>query len=131
MTILRSFRWLLMAFLSLPRPCIVLCGRFRQRRVCAAGAAGICTATVPRAAGCGPPATGPMAMTATTGFPALGCLLLMRVPLDAALLGLVERAYVFHPGYWGQHVGYYGGVNYGFGYMGIGFVGGEVARPRL
>jgi len=32
--------------------------------------------------------------------------------------------YVWHPGYWGRHVGYYGGVNYGFGYMGIGFVGG-------
>ena len=33
--------------------------------------------------------------------------------------------YLFHPGYWGPHVGYYGGVNYGFGYMGVGFVGGE------
>ena len=33
--------------------------------------------------------------------------------------------YVFHPGYWGAHVGYYGGVNYGFGYMGVGFVGGR------
>ena len=32
--------------------------------------------------------------------------------------------YVFHPGYWGPHVGYYGGVNYGFGYMGVGFAGG-------
>lgn len=32
--------------------------------------------------------------------------------------------YMWHPGYWGRHVGYYGGVNYGFGYMGIGFVGG-------
>ena len=32
--------------------------------------------------------------------------------------------YVFHGGYWGMHVGYYGGVNYGFGYMGIGFAGG-------
>ena len=32
--------------------------------------------------------------------------------------------YMFHPGYWGRHVGYYGGVNYGFGYMGVGFVGG-------
>ncbi|MGA2754380.1 MAG: YXWGXW repeat-containing protein [Terracidiphilus sp.] len=32
--------------------------------------------------------------------------------------------YIWHPGYWGTHVGYYGGVNYGFGYMGIGFVGG-------
>ena len=28
------------------------------------------------------------------------------------------------PGYWGRHVGYYGGVNYGFGYMGVGFAGG-------
>jgi hypothetical protein len=32
--------------------------------------------------------------------------------------------YVFHDGYWGPHVGYYGGVNYGFGYGGIGFAGG-------
>jgi hypothetical protein len=33
--------------------------------------------------------------------------------------------FVFHEGYWGPHVGYYGGVNYGFGYGGIGFAGGE------
>jgi hypothetical protein len=33
--------------------------------------------------------------------------------------------YGWHPGYWGLHVGYYGGVNYGFGYGGIGFCGGE------
>jgi len=33
--------------------------------------------------------------------------------------------YVFHTGYWGPHVGYYGGVNYGFAYMGVGFVGGR------
>jgi hypothetical protein len=32
--------------------------------------------------------------------------------------------YVWNPGYWGRHVGYYGGVNYGFGYMGVGFAGG-------
>ncbi len=38
--------------------------------------------------------------------------------------GWNEGLYVFHAGYWGPHVGYYGGVNYGFGYMGIGFVGG-------
>lgn len=38
--------------------------------------------------------------------------------------GFSSGIYVFHPGYWGPHVGYYGGVNYGFGYMGIGFVGG-------
>jgi len=39
--------------------------------------------------------------------------------------GWSDGLYVFHTGYWGRHVGYYGGVNYGFGYMGIGFVGGE------
>jgi WXXGXW repeat (2 copies) len=33
--------------------------------------------------------------------------------------------YVWHPGYWGPHVGFYGGINYGFGYAGVGFVGGE------
>ncbi len=38
--------------------------------------------------------------------------------------GFSGGAYVFHPGYWGTHVGFYGGVNYGFGYMGVGFVGG-------
>jgi hypothetical protein len=39
--------------------------------------------------------------------------------------GWSSGLYVFHPGYWGRHVGYYGGVNYGFGYLGIGFVGGR------
>lgn len=34
-------------------------------------------------------------------------------------------AYIFHPGYWGPHVGFYGGIHYGFGYTGVGFVGGE------
>jgi hypothetical protein len=33
-------------------------------------------------------------------------------------------AYIWHAGYWGPHVGFYGGVNYGFGYVGVGFVGG-------
>ena len=32
--------------------------------------------------------------------------------------------YVWHAGYWGPHVGFYGGVNYGFGYSGVGFGGG-------
>jgi hypothetical protein len=32
--------------------------------------------------------------------------------------------YVWHAGYWGPHVGFYGGVNYGFGYTGVGFFGG-------
>jgi hypothetical protein len=33
--------------------------------------------------------------------------------------------YVFHTGYWGDIVGFYGGIDYGFGYGGVGFVGGE------
>lgn len=33
--------------------------------------------------------------------------------------------YRFHGGYWGPKVGFYGGVNYGFGYPGTGFEGGE------
>ena len=33
--------------------------------------------------------------------------------------------YVFHRGYWAAHVGYYGGINYGFGYGGNGFAGGR------
>jgi len=38
--------------------------------------------------------------------------------------GYSSGLYVWYPGYWGPHVGYYGGVNYGFGYMGVGFAGG-------
>jgi hypothetical protein len=33
--------------------------------------------------------------------------------------------YAWHPGYWSPHVGFYGGINYGFGYTGVGFVGGH------
>ena len=33
--------------------------------------------------------------------------------------------YAFHRGYWGVHVGFYGGVNYGYGYGGSGFYGGQ------
>ena len=38
--------------------------------------------------------------------------------------GFVGGVYLWHAGYWGPHVGFYGGVNYGFGYAGVGFVGG-------
>ncbi|HVB36276.1 MAG TPA: hypothetical protein VND42_03465 [Candidatus Acidoferrales bacterium] len=38
--------------------------------------------------------------------------------------GRGEGVYVWHRGYWGPHVGFYGGINYGFGYTGVGFVGG-------
>jgi hypothetical protein len=33
-------------------------------------------------------------------------------------------AFIFHEGYWGPHIGFYGGVNYGFGYGGTGYEGG-------
>ena len=32
--------------------------------------------------------------------------------------------FVFHEGYWGPGVGFYGGINYGFGYLGVGYEGG-------
>jgi len=32
--------------------------------------------------------------------------------------------FVWHAGYWAPHVGFYGGINYGFGYFGTGFAGG-------
>ena len=35
-----------------------------------------------------------------------------------------ENVYVYNYGYWGQHVGFYGGVVYGFGYTGFGYEGG-------
>src|SRR5271167_1198123 len=34
-------------------------------------------------------------------------------------------AFIFHEGYWGPHVGFYGGINYGYGYFGNGFEGGR------
>lgn len=38
--------------------------------------------------------------------------------------GWENGGYIFHEGYWGPDVGFYGGINYGFGYFGVGFVGG-------
>jgi hypothetical protein len=38
--------------------------------------------------------------------------------------GFMGGNYLWHAGYWGPHVGFYGGINYGFGYAGVGFVGG-------
>jgi len=40
-------------------------------------------------------------------------------------------AYVFHAGYWGPSVGYYGGINYGFGYFGTGYAGGYWRSGRF
>jgi hypothetical protein len=33
--------------------------------------------------------------------------------------------YIFHEGYWGTEVGFYGGINYGYGYSGHGYEGGR------
>jgi hypothetical protein len=38
--------------------------------------------------------------------------------------GWSDGLYVLHAGYWGPHVGFYGGINYGFGYGGVGYEGG-------
>lgn len=40
-------------------------------------------------------------------------------------------AFIFHEGYWGPHVGFYGGINYGFGFGGVGFSGGEWRGGRF
>ena len=42
-----------------------------------------------------------------------------------AYWGWVGGRYVFQPGYWGREVGFYGGIDYGFGYNGDGYYGGH------
>jgi hypothetical protein len=39
--------------------------------------------------------------------------------------------FVFYEGYWGPVVGFYGGINYGFGYYGAGYVGGGWDHDRF
>jgi hypothetical protein len=36
-----------------------------------------------------------------------------------------ESGYFWHIGYWGPRVGFYGGINYGYGYFGSGYQGGR------
>src|SRR5262250_4011294 len=38
--------------------------------------------------------------------------------------GWGNGVYVWYAGYWGTRVGFYGGINYGFGYTGYGYQGG-------
>jgi hypothetical protein len=42
-----------------------------------------------------------------------------------AYWGWGGNAFFFHEGYWGPEVGFYGGINYGFGYGGVGYEGGR------
>ena len=52
------------------------------------------------------------------------------LPPEPALLwtpgywGWNDGVYVFHEGYWGPQIGFYGGVAYGFSYDGVGYEGG-------
>ena len=39
--------------------------------------------------------------------------------------------FLFHEGYWGPHVGFYGGINYGYGYFGNGYEGGRWDHDRF
>src|ERR1700724_3264795 len=32
-----------------------------------------------------------------------------------------RERFIFYDGYWGPHVGFYGGINYGYGYYGHGY----------
>ncbi|HUN86071.1 MAG TPA: hypothetical protein VMU48_16955 [Terracidiphilus sp.] len=53
----------------------------------------------------------------------------VQAPYEGALWtpgywGYANDQYVFYPGYWGPHIGFYGGIDYGFGYVGFGYEGG-------
>jgi hypothetical protein len=39
-----------------------------------------------------------------------------------------QSRYFWHSGYWGPQVGFYGGINYGYGYSGSGYQGGRWDR---
>jgi YXWGXW repeat-containing protein len=45
--------------------------------------------------------------------------------------GVSGALFLWHPGYWGPHVGFYGGVNYGYGYAGNGYEGGYWQGGRM
>src|ERR1700751_1566378 len=45
--------------------------------------------------------------------------------------GWERGGYLWHVGYWGPHVGFYGGVNYGFGDGGCGYEGGRWYHDRF
>jgi len=36
-----------------------------------------------------------------------------------------DGSYAWNAGYWGPHIGFYGGINYGYGYGGFGYEGGS------
>jgi hypothetical protein len=52
-----------------------------------------------------------------------------RVMWTPGYWGYAGAIYAFHAGYWGPHIGFYGGVNYGFGYPGA--VANNVALNKV
>ena len=78
----------------------------------------------PRPTISGPPATGTGVPAGYYWILAPGVRSLLRRPLDPRLLGLCHNRLGFHRGFWGPHIGFYGGINYGFGYTGVGYHGG-------
>ena len=65
-------------------------------------------------------------MRAITGFRASGRNLPAPAFCGPLATGDMKAEYTAGTrGYWGPHVGFYGGVNYGFGFGGVGFAGGE------
>jgi hypothetical protein len=53
----------------------------------------------------------------------------VQAPYEGALWtpgywGYSKGRYAYYPGHWGTHIGYYGGINYGDGYTGLGYEGG-------
>ena len=43
----------------------------------------------------------------------------------------VDGGYLFHAGYWAEQVGFYGGIDYGYGYAGDGYQGGRWENGAL
>ena len=76
----------------------------------------------------GRPAIGRGRVRATIGFPERG-----RKPPQTGLYWTPgywgENAngpgFAWNPGYWAPQVGFYGGINYGYGYFGNGYQGGR------
>ena len=52
-------------------------------------------------------------------------------PWTPGYWGWRDGGYFFHEGYWGPHVGWYGGISYGFGYFGHGYEGGRWDHDRF
>jgi len=76
---------------------------------------------------CGLPAIG---LGATTSKTTIGCRARGSRRRNQTICGLpaywafANGAYLWNAGYWGPTVGFYGGVNYGYGYGGRGYEGG-------